>query len=350
MATMMPTGYISATEYDLRQEDADAIVRVAAYHRRDYDLSVIWFSPRKHANIRSSIATPFQRNSNTGLGSLNQLPLELLNDILLRLDMSSLFNFRQTNLPSRQVVDSLMQYRMVASHGLNLFCALLRTRLATGISLLDFYCALCTKTCALCGEFGGFISLLTWTRCCFKCLRLSAELRAESLASARKQLHLPKAVSNRLVTFKTLPGIYSMDETEYKSRITVVSARQARTICGQEPYPLIWGSSASSGRNMKLNFMASCALPYYDKRTGNVERGVSCAGCQLALEKDIIGSRAEDWAFAARDKVYAIDGYLEHFRWCEQSQLLWESSGSGSRRPTELPEGARRGGYFKARE
>ena len=45
------------------------------------------------------------------------------------------------------------------------------------------------------------------------------------------------------------------------------------------------------------------------------------AGCQLALEKDIIGSRGEDWAFEAHDKVYAQDGFLEHFRWCEQAQL-----------------------------
>ncbi len=78
--------------------------------------------------------------------------------------------------------------------------------------------------------------------------------------------------------------------------------------------------------------MGSCALPYYDRRTGRVEHGMSCAGCQLALEKDIIGSRGEKWALEARDKVYAQDGFLEHFRWCEQAQLLWKSSGEGNNR------------------
>ncbi|KAK3361002.1 hypothetical protein B0T24DRAFT_513652, partial [Lasiosphaeria ovina] len=156
----MPRGYRSVTEYSFREEQTDAIVRAAAYHRKDFCRSVIWFSPREHAGIRMSIATPFQRTSNTGLGSLDQLPLELLYDILLRLDMYSIFNFRQTNLKSRETVDSLKEYQAVVSHGLNLLCALLRTRLAISVSLSDFYRAFCTKACTLCGEFGGSISLL----------------------------------------------------------------------------------------------------------------------------------------------------------------------------------------------
>lgn len=77
---------------------------------------------------------------------------------------------------------------------------------------------------------------------------------------------------------------------------------------------------------------------------------MSCAGCQLALKKDIIGSRGEKWAFEARDRVYAQDSFLEHFRWCEQAQILWRYSGEGDSQPTELPEAARRGGFFNNRE
>ena len=71
--------------------------------------------------------------------------------------MYSLFNFRQLNLRSRQTVDSLKQYQVL--YGLNLLCALLRTGLAIGVSLVDLYYALCTKARTLCGEFAGFISL-----------------------------------------------------------------------------------------------------------------------------------------------------------------------------------------------
>ncbi|KAK6952842.1 hypothetical protein Daesc_005136 [Daldinia eschscholtzii] len=350
MVVLMPRGYRSVTECRFREEQTDSIVRAAAYHRKDYCWSVIWFSPREHAGIRLSISTPFRRTSNTGLGSLDRLPLELLYNVLLCLDMSSLFNFRQTNLRSRQMVDSLKQYQMVVAHGLNLLCALLRTRLAIGVSLSDFYHALCAKACTFCGEFGGFMSLLTWNRCCFKCLQKAPEIRVQTLASVQKKFRLTKAELDQLTSFKTLPGVYSMNESVHKSRIRVVSVYQATQVSGQRLHALAQTQPANSGRYEKLNFMGSCALPYYDRRTGRAEHGMSCAGCQLALEKDIIGSRGEEWASEARDKVYTQYGFLEHFRWCEQAQLLWRSSGEGNNRLTELPEAARRGGFLKNRE
>ena len=98
MAALMPRGYRSTTQYRFREEETDAIVRVTAYHRKDFCRSLIWFNPREHDVIRLSIATPFRPTSNTGLSTLDWLPLELLDDVMLRLDMHSLFNFRQTNL------------------------------------------------------------------------------------------------------------------------------------------------------------------------------------------------------------------------------------------------------------
>lgn len=347
---MVGPGYRSDTEFHFDEERTDAIVRTASYHRKDYGLSVIWFSPRGHVDIRRSIATPFPRTANVGLGSLDRLPLELLHETLSSLDMHSLFKLRQTNLRSRQIVDSYKPFQLVISHGLNLFCALLRTRLANEISLIDFRNALCTKACSLCGEYGGFMSLPSWTRCCFKCLKEAPETQVQTLASARKQFYLTKADAARLRSFKTLPGVYTMDESEYKSRIAVVSAHQTSLICTQRPQAPSQVQPVSSERNKKFNFMGSCALSYYDKSTGKVEHGMSCAGCQLALEKGIIGARSEDWASEARDKLYARDGFLEHFRWCEQAQLLWISSDEGGKRPPELPEFARRQGYFNNRD
>ncbi|KAF5647350.1 cyclin f-box [Fusarium tjaetaba] len=283
----MLRGYRSATEYSFDEEHTDAIVRTAAYHRKDFALSMIWFSSSEHINI------------------------------LL--------------------------------HGLNLFCALLRTRLAVDISLLDFYNVLCLKSCSLCGEFGGYMSLLSWTRCCFKCLKEAPEIRVQTLSAVKKEFRLTKVELSQLKSFKTFPGIYSMEESVYKSRFTIVSLHHASLISRRQSPATMQFQPERSERSKKFNFMGSCALPYYDKVTGNVEHGMSCAGCQLALEKDIIGAGGERWAFEARDKVYAQDGFLKHFRWCEQAQLLWKSSCEGRHRPTELPEAARRGGYFNER-
>ncbi|SCN84106.1 uncharacterized protein FFMR_09197 [Fusarium fujikuroi] len=298
----MPYGYRSATEYRFDEDQVDAIIRTAAYHRKDFCLSVIWFSPAKHVNIRQSIATPFQQTSSAGLGSLDRLPLELLHDTLLRLDVYSLFKFRQTNRRSREAVDSLKQYQMIVLHGLNLFCALLRTRLAVGISLLDFYNALCLKSCSLCGEFGGFMSLLTWKRCCFKCLKEAPETQVQTLSAARKEFHLTKVDLSQLKSFKILSGIFD------------------------------GGISGNPKQRVKSTQRAQ----------SDVENSTSWDHAHFLTMRN----KGEKWASESRDKVYARDGFLEHFKWCEQAQLLWESSCEGNRRPAELPEGARRGGYF----
>lgn len=271
MATPVPPGYRSATEYCFDEEHADGIIHIAAYHRSDYPLSMIWYSTREHAEIRPSIATPFQRTSDIGLGSLDRLPLELVLNLLYRLDLHSLFKFRQINLRARERVDCLTQYQRVTSHGLNLLCALLRTGLAIDVTLLDFYDALCTKACTLCGDFSGFISLFTWRRYCFNCFRESPETQVRSLASVRKHLQLTKPELKQLKTFKALPGTYSMNETVQKARISIVSLYQATAICRRTSPELTDLKQTGFNETHKLNFMGSCALPYYDKETDTVD-------------------------------------------------------------------------------
>ncbi|KAF4943428.1 hypothetical protein FGADI_13417 [Fusarium gaditjirri] len=113
----MPRGHRSTTEYRFNEEQTDAIVRTATYHRKDFLLSVIWFSPGKHIDIRQSIATPFQRTSNIRLGFLDQLPLELLHDTLFRLDIRSLFSNILTNY-----VGSPLRRRRCRWHHIQIDC------------------------------------------------------------------------------------------------------------------------------------------------------------------------------------------------------------------------------------
>ena len=129
---------------------------------------------------------------------------------------------------------------MVVSYGLNLFCALLRTRLAPGIYLSGFYHALCTKACSICGGFGGFVLLLAWKRCCALCVRGAAlEAHMHPITAIREEYHLTKAELGQLKTFKTLPGIYTMDESVHKSCIEVASSHQAALVSGSAKAALV---------------------------------------------------------------------------------------------------------------
>lgn len=343
--------YRSATEYELREEQADAIVRTIAYHRKDYDRAVIHFSPDEHLNVRPPLSTPPQRDSSAAaLGLLGKLPLELLLDVISRLDLHSLFRVQQLNVRSAQVVASLEEYQTVVSHGLDLLRSLLRTGLAATVSIYDCHDALCAETCELCGNFSGFMFLPTWTRICFLCIQWADETRVESLAGAKKEYRLDKTTVGLLSSvFKTLPGEYAMPVISYTSRVMAVSLHEVEIVSGRAP-PTYWRLlPASGGRQGKFRYMASCILPYYNRQTGEVDYGVSCAGCQLTVDKESVTydhELASDEAFDARDTVYGRDSFLEHFKWCKDAQSLWASTEHGTKRPTELPAAVRRGGYY----
>lgn len=263
--------------------------------------------------------------------------------------MASLFHFRQTNLRARQVVDSLREYQIIVTSSLNCFCALLRTGSASHVTLSSFYQRLCEQTCSVCRDrYGDLVNLLTWTRCCSFCLRKRApELRVATTATARRILRLSKESAKELPTLTTLPGIFSMDEKPRKIRVKVVHAQSALSAYYKEHSGD--GPTLDTVSRPGLEFMACCALPNYDSRTKQLQNGISCAGCQIAVE-DGINTDGTKWAFDVRDMVYSKDGFLKHFEWCEQAQLLWISSEYGTIEPTKYPHSCRKGGYFNSRE
>jgi hypothetical protein len=347
MATQLPHPitnpkplYHSKTAFSVPLEQADAIIRASAYHRKDFDRAVIWFPPSAHSNSGTSVSSAL-REPTASLGELDRLPLELINEICLQLDIESIFYFRQTNARARQVINTLREYQIVSTHALNAFCALLQTRSASRVTLLDFYRLLCTQN--------DLVYLPTWTRCCSQCIRNGGH--SVSLASVKRVLHLSRKSLAKLPTFTTLPGIYTMDERARSTRITVVPTRSALSAFSEENYP----TTSTKDLVLKLystpihDFMACCALPNYTLQTNQAENGISCAGCQLALQ-DGISTGTGERACDVRDMVYSRSGFLEHFVWCEQAQALWLESNNGTVEPPRLPHSCKMGGYFRSRE
>lgn len=335
----------SDNEYQFPEKHAEAIVRTIAHHREDFDRAVIWFSPEQHAPVRPWIAKPFQRTPETSLGGLlERLPLEVLHHIMSEMDMDTLFKFRQVNLRLRHRADSLHKYQMAATHGLNALCALLRTKLARHITLSTFYDGLCTKACSFCGEFGAFVKLMTWTRCCFTCFQNKAS-PIKPLAGLGKTYHLTRAEMRGLRSFKTLSGHYMLDQRLIRNRVIVTAHTEVLRISEQDPTrpkPLLEGGSLnwSLSNLKKFAFMEVVALPYLGQRTGKVERGICCAGCQFASDREILGYADPFGKWNTndqpKDKIYSEDSILRHFKWCKYAQQMWESTAEGAR-PAEMP-------------
>jgi hypothetical protein len=166
----------------------------------------------------------------------------------------------------------------------------------------------------------------------------------ERLSVVRTKFYMTEAYLSKLkpFTFKSLPGIYLMIEANHKRRRLLVSLHRTILISGQNqdrPRPV----------EQMSNFMSSCALPYHDRQTGRVDHGMSCAGCQLTLQKGIFSFQHEPQGLEFRDKVYSQDGFLEHFKRCQQAQLLWISRREGTKKLADLPKFVRKGGLFAAR-
>lgn len=83
-----------------------------------------------------------------------------------------------------------------------------------------------------------------------------------------------------------------------------------------------------------FDFMACCALPSYEPKFRSIQGGISCAGCQLAVEEDLIPFHD---AAEKRDIVYSREGFIQHFELCKDAQLLWTSSTNGQVEPPKLP-------------
>jgi hypothetical protein len=284
-----------------------------------------------------------------GLGMLDCLPLELLWIIFQSLDVESCFNFRQVNRGARHLISNLPKYQAVARHALQCLRAVLQTGIGRYLAIADLYHPLCLGTCSICKKsFGGFLFLPTVTRCCFPCITSSPRLRVVSLWALRTKSGISvRRLRQLLPVVRTLPGAYTILRRRRVKRTEVVAEVRAMDLLGAMGFPVktsdIYFNAGAMGYAYVWRFMVSTVLPRLDPRTGHVEQGFSCKGCQIVLEKP-------RWlwpndVFDRRDRVYSSEGYLDHFLVCPEAIRLWRESRGGTITIRE-PEFTRRGGYL----
>ncbi|KAF5538593.1 hypothetical protein FPHYL_12492 [Fusarium phyllophilum] len=318
------------------------ILDVCAYHRRDFDFVLIRSRPHENQVVRESIEKPFTTTPTVKLGALDILPNELLNIILRNLDLLSYFRFRHVNRRSRVLASGLREYKAVVRFGIEGFRGMLRARLATHFTFEDMYRALIDETCSFCKNFGGFLYLPTAARCCFACIENAPELRVISMSALSKltKISAKRLSSHFRYTLRTVPGIYSMRERPaVRPGLLLAEVEATRTL---SELGLLISDVAQKLRERSeqknQRFMMSTAYPWYDPKTGQVEHGVSCKGCQVRQEALALISRD-------RDDVFSSSAYQLHFETCKEAKALFEESAGGTRSVAE-PEFTRRKGYF----
>jgi hypothetical protein len=306
-------------EYSIREGDEDAIIKVAAFHRGVYDRKAISFEAGEHAPVIASLSAPLSTTTgptcSLGLGALRRLPIELLREVLLTLDMGSLFRIRHVSSELRAIVHSLREYQAVVAHGLDALCALLRTGAGSNVSLPEFYHTLHTKFCTMCGKMGDFVSLLPWRRCCFTCIR-RWEMSMAPFDFLKTSLGLDNLEESQLTWIKTMP---TKDATACAfSNVRIASVHQAVLVGNVEQERADTIRRTGPRPDPTFAFMAACALPYYSKKTHTAELLLNCVACSSNYD-----GRG---GLPPVLRIYYQEEFLEHFQWCVAAQRLWEAS------------------------
>ena len=260
----------------------------------------------------------------TNLGVLDALPLELLHEILSQLDLRTLTDFRCINRRAIDLVNSLPQYRAVNTYALNALRGVLSIETGRWITCRAIYEKLCTPGCEQCGDFGGYLYLLTCKRVCFLCLSQDRLYLPLSPRRASRKFGLDSRIINTLPRMRVICGIYSPNEkrvgapsvlVDYESALDAgislhgslramqkyvadmeaqklqaynarVSAAAAASITCRMRQPTT--SDPFDGKSGNpFRFVAIVNVPWLNRSLQEVEWGFHCVGCEKCCRRPL---------------------------------------------------------------
>ncbi|KAL5531737.1 hypothetical protein ACEPAG_4614 [Sanghuangporus baumii] len=146
---------------------------------------------------------------------LDRLPLELLIEVLLQVDIPSLTRFRGLSRCTMELVNSVHQYTAIIEHCPNIIRAIVSIQ-ADAFDCVTLYRTLCTSRCSTCNRFGDRLYLIDCRRVCYFCFTGRPEYfpltrrEAYRLFTANAQLQSNAKRSRKLFKLAKLPSIFSL--------------------------------------------------------------------------------------------------------------------------------------------
>ncbi|KAK0449849.1 uncharacterized protein EV420DRAFT_1564416 [Desarmillaria tabescens] len=247
---------------------------------------------------------------------LTSLPIELFELIFRSADLRAIASFQRVNKRARIIARSSIPYKYLLLHAPSALCAL--TRSTAYFTVGQLYDVLCSSTCSVCDQFGGFIWLPACKRCCVPCLRESPQLRPITQRESMAALGL------RRRALPDDPGASHIGLGEKPLRKALHQKSGYRTVgTSTSTHHSTVNFTGGSG----VQFSSATFLPYLDRSTGTLHYGVSCRGCDCAYQSamnDPEVSYVERMAlFRRRELTYSLDGFLLHLETCSEGKTLW---------------------------
>ncbi|KAK6827809.1 hypothetical protein PG995_010254 [Apiospora arundinis] len=221
------------------------------------------------------------------LGALGILPLEILQQVLLALDMCSLLTFVSSNKSCGHIVTTLKDFKMVVSCP-QLAGAVFQLR-CRSFGLQQLAASIRSPKCKHCGRFGDLFYLITAERLCYHCWREDRYRKAvfldgsgrgrkstQSVASLQRD-----AIATGLPYVSVPPGSYGpMGEGVMSKRCVAFdrAAFFAKFDTQQRSSDDSILEYRSAGPDV-LSYVAVIRAPYLDEGSQIWEEGFFCRAC-----------------------------------------------------------------------
>ena len=270
--------------------------------------------PKLQCNAHNPIPNAYR---DSDLGTLNTLPLELLHEIIKKLDLRTLTDFRHVNRRAMWLVESDPQFKTIRKHVFNALRGILCIDAGRWITCEMLYYKLCTAECEECGDFGGYLYILTCKRVCYLCLSENKRYLPLRYLHAIRKFGLNRSILRTLPTMKAIPGTYSTCGKIFRGPLSLVDFDCARhagialhgSVSAMEQYvsnlpapnPTDWR------QGNPLRFMAIVRTPWFNRSSQELEWGFHCKAC---LEKS---NHSPSMHFRRK---FNVGSFKEHLRQC----------------------------------
>ncbi|KAK8106186.1 uncharacterized protein PG998_003347 [Apiospora kogelbergensis] len=225
------------------------------------------------------------------LGALGVLPLEILQQILLDLDMCSLLTFISSSKSCGRIATTLQDFETVVSCP-QLAGAVFQLR-CRSFGLRQLAASIRSPECKHCGQFGDLFYLITAERLCYHCWREDRYRKAIFLDGGGRSRRSPRAQSAESLQREAIaaglphvsvpPGSYGPMGEGVMSKRCVAFDRTAFFAAAKSDARRRSGDDTileyRSAEPDVLSYVAVIRAPYLDKRSQTWEEGFFCRAC-----------------------------------------------------------------------